>query len=203
MLADVQAADARFGDVNKHKMKKVLDKVKVALKEEEEAAKREAALPKVGTKENCPGRHGLRRALTTHSSFCCDICRCYQQQGVWMWGCRVCDWDVCEGRCHPAPVDLVTIENLRHSLESIDEGVEALKAEAPHDLKTKLALKESEVYKLEKKLDNATAKELAENSPLEMSEEDARTQKKDLLRSSEALLSKIEGIFTELKESAS
>lgn len=203
LLADVQAADARFGDVNKHKMKKVLDKVKVAWKEDEEAAKREAALPKVGTKENCPGRHGLRRALTTHASFCCDTCRCYQDRGVWMWGCRLCDWDVCEGRCHPAPVNLVTIENFRQALDSIDEGIGALKAEAPHDLKTKLALKESEVYKVEKKLDNATAKELAENSPLEMSEEDARAQKKDLLQSSEALLSKIEDIFRELAENAS
>jgi len=200
LLTAVQAADARFGDVGKHKMKKVLDKVKVALKEEEEAAKREAAIPKVGTKDNCPGRHGLVRAMTSHSSFCCDICRCYQPIGVWMWGCRQCDWDVCEGRCHPAPADAVTLENLREALTTIEEGVEVLKVEAPSDLKTRLALKEAEVYKLEKKLDNASAKELADNSPLQTSEEEARTHKKELLRSTEALLAKIESIFESLKE---
>lgn len=203
LLAAVQAADARFGDVGKHKFKKVLDKVKVTVRQEVEAAKREAAAPKVGTKEDCPGKHGLERFTTTHSSFCCDTCRCYMQVGVWMWGCRQCDWDVCEGRCHPAPGQEVTLEKLSTSIESLEQRVLALEAEAPSDLKTKLALEESEVHKFEKKLDNATAKELANNSPLQISEDDARTEKKALLRRAEGLLAKIEGIFEQIKGSSS
>lgn len=203
LMTAVQAADARFGDVGKHKMKKVLDKVKATLREEQEIAKREAAAPKVGTMTDCPGRHGLTRFTTTHSNFCCDTCRCYQQIGTWMWGCRVCDWDVCEGRCHPSPADAVTLGNLRQGLGNLEERVEDLQQEAPSDLKTKLALVEAEVHKLEKKLDNATARDLADASPLQMSEEEARTDKKALLKRTEVLLAKIEGIFGNLSQEVS
>merc|ERR1719330_1386686 len=126
LLKAVQDSSAEFSGVSLPKFKRVLAKVKAAVKEEEEQARIEAAKPRVGTKENCPGRHGLVRFITNHASYCCDTCRCYLPIGSPMWGCRECDWDVCEGRCHPAQVSL---EELKASLGGLEARIEALQQE--------------------------------------------------------------------------
>jgi len=197
LLAAVQAGDTSYAAVGLHKFKKVLAKARAAMAEELEQARIEAAKPKVGSKDNCPGRHGLTRFLTNHSSYCCDTCRCYLPQGAPMWGCRTCDWDVCEGRCHAPPT---SIEALKGSIASLAEQVDLLQSEAPAGLRTKLALVEADVHKTERRLDDTSVQDIIAGSPLQMSEEEARTEKKALIKSSEALLARIEGIFDELKE---
>lgn len=194
LLTAVQEADAKFASVGIQKFKKALTKVKAALKEEEEAARIEAAKPRVGTKDDCPGRHGLSRFLTNHGSYCCDTCRCYVPIGSPMWGCRQCDWDVCEGRCRPAEA-MASLEDFDDSMSALEERVSVLRKEAPADFKPRLAQAESEVHKLEKKLDCSTAKGLAEVSKLAIGEEEARESKKKLLGRTERLLTEIEGLF--------
>merc|ERR1712232_1221862 len=100
--------------------------------------------------------------------------------------------DVCEGRCHKA---VIKLEDLHSSLSSLEKRVEELEQAAKEDLKTQLALEEAAVHQLEKRIDNSTAKDLAEASPLQMQVEEARIQKKDLLGRTDKLLAKIEGIF--------
>merc|ERR1719316_1547707 len=104
------------------------------MKEDEEQAKLEATRPKVGSAENCPGKHGLKRFLANHASFCCDTCRCYVPQGAPMWGCRLCDWDVCEGRCHPA---WKSVQDLKASLSGLEKQVKELTAGDEADSKTR------------------------------------------------------------------
>mmetsp|Transcript_31925 Transcript_31925/g.91624 ORF Transcript_31925/g.91624 Transcript_31925/m.91624 type:complete len:116 (-) Transcript_31925:94-441(-) len=113
-----------------------------------------------------------------------------------MWGCRVCDWDVCEGRCHP---ETMTLQDVKASLTSVDARIEELLQKGDGDMKTQLALEEAKVHALEKRLDNSSAKDLAEASILQMSEEEARAEKKELLRSTEKVLAKLESIFAGLK----
>lgn len=196
LLAAVQSADSAFGDVGFQKFKRTLAKVKAVIKEEEELAAAEARKPKVGSKDNCPGGHGLARFLTNHASYCCDTCRCYLPEGAPMWGCRVCDWDVCEGRCR---TQALTLEDLNASLSALENRVEALCQDAPDDLKTQLALEEAKVHQLEKKLDNAAASDLARASKFKMEDDEARAQKKSLLTRTEQLLSRLEKAFEELK----
>lgn len=197
VLAAVQEAHAEFAGVGIMKFKKVLSKVKAEIKEEEEKARIEAAKPKTGSIENCPRKHGLLRFITNHASYCCDTCRCYLPEGAPMWGCRECDWDVCEGRCHPAAT---TLTDLKATLSALETRVEVLRLDEPSDMKTKLALAESEVHKLEKSLDNASVQDLVRFSIIKITEEEARVEKKALISGSEALLSKIETIFTNLRK---
>lgn len=200
LLAAVKEAHPDdFTGVGIQKFKKLLAKLKTAIKEEQEQARIEAAKPKVGSIENCPGKHGLKRFMTNHSSYCCDTCRCYLPEGAPMWGCRECDWDVCEGRCHPQGT---TLSDLQATLSALEQRVKVLVVEAPSDLKTKLALVEADVHKLEKSLDNVAVADLVKWSVLKITEEDARNDKKSLIAGSEALLSKIEGIFSGIKNEA-
>jgi len=201
LLAAVQAANAdAFSGVSIMKFKKVLTKVKAAVKEEEEQARIEASRAKVGTIDNCPGRHGLVRFLTNHGSYCCDTCRCYLPIGAPMWGCRECDWDVCEGRCHPAGVSL---SDLKARMAGLEKQTAELAA-GGIDRKTKLAAVEAEVHKLEKTLDNAKVAELValqlSMAKLTITEDDARAEKKALLARSGDLLTKIESVFISIKE---
>merc|ERR1719215_2465970 len=81
----LQATDPRFAAVSFQKFKKLATAAKATVKEEQEQAKIEAAKPKVGGKGNCAARCGLTRFITNHSSYCCDICRCYLPEGAPMW----------------------------------------------------------------------------------------------------------------------
>lgn len=198
LLAAVQASSAEFSALPFMKFKKAFAKEKAAIKAEEERIKAEALKPKVGTKDNCKGRHGLVRFLTTHNSFCCDICRCYLPVGSPMWGCRECDWDVCEGRCHPAGASITDLQN---KLGGMEKQLDALVAGAPHDLKTKVALLEADVHKFEKALDNASVADLVALNILKISEEEVRTRKKALIAGSEKLLSRIDGVFADINDS--
>jgi hypothetical protein len=196
----LQAKDERFASFGLQKFKKVYAKVKAQIVEDAEQAKIEAGKPKVGSAENCPGKHGLQRFTTTHASYCCDVCRCYLAQGAPMWGCRQCDWDVCEGRCHPA---YKTLEDLKASFKGLESQVNDLRAEETSDVKTRLAQVEVDVHKLEKSLDNTSVQELCKASVLQLKEENVRNEKKALIRSTEALLQDIEVIFAKLKLNSS
>lgn len=195
LLIAVKAADSRFESVGIHKIKKLVKD----LKPEFEANSNSNANGKaqmgntpskpVGSKDDCPGAHGLTRFLTDHASFCCDVCRCYLPEGAAMWGCRKCDWDVCEARCH---VKQETLPDLDTACAALEKRFQDLKLE--YD-RTRMACLEAEVHKLEKRLDSCSAAELAKHSPIVIGEEDARLQKKSLLKRSEALLEQIDGCF--------
>lgn len=192
----LQASDERFAAVSLMKFKKIFSKVKTTIKEGEEQAKLEAGKPKAGTAEDCPGKHGLRRALTNHSSYCCDVCRSYCPQGAFMWSCRICGWDVCEGRCHGA---WTSLEDLKEKLAGLVSQVEELKKADATDLKTRLALVETDVHKFERCLDNTPVHELCQASILQLEEDEARVEKKAVIKDTEALLQTIEILFSSLR----
>jgi hypothetical protein len=49
-----------------------------------------------GGARNCPGEHGLVSFQTAKSGFGCDICSQRVDQHTAMYGCRQCNYDVCE-----------------------------------------------------------------------------------------------------------
>jgi len=50
----------------------------------------------------CPGWHGLKSFQTSHRGFTCDG-PCGKRQSIYsqMWGCRICDFDLCS-KCYAA-----------------------------------------------------------------------------------------------------
>ena len=44
----------------------------------------------------CPGKHVLSSFSTPDAEFSCDVCRTVFRTGTHMYGCRECDWDICE-----------------------------------------------------------------------------------------------------------
>eukprot|EP00440_Ansanella_granifera_P018553 gb/GFBE01020151.1/.p1 GENE.gb/GFBE01020151.1/~~gb/GFBE01020151.1/.p1 ORF type:complete len:237 (+),score=51.54 gb/GFBE01020151.1/:1-711(+) len=193
VLAALQRNDEKWAGVSAPKCKRALQAVRG------EIAKREAdALARRKTKWDCPGGHGLARFMTPHASFCCDVCRCYVQQGAGMWGCRECDWDVCEQRCRPK--DTQGLDDLQATLTSLEKRVEIARQMPVVEEKTALALLESEVHLLEKALDGADLTVLVSRSLDLISEEDARQRRKTLLRLTEELLEAIEARFRVLRE---
>lgn len=189
----LQASDERFADVGLQKFKKIFAKVKTSITEEGENAKLKAAKPQAGDAENCPQRCGpMKRSLAKPGGFCCDVCRCHIKEGAPTWCCRPCNWDVCEGKCHPA---WKSLEDLKDTLSGLEKRIEELSIEAPAEMQTKLALVETDVHKFERLLDNASVDELCKASVFTMDEGEARNGKKALIKGSEKLLQKIEGIF--------
>lgn len=47
--------------------------------------------------------HGVQEFTTPKDSFSCDICGKPQPRGVLMYGCRICNWDICF-ECHVSGV---------------------------------------------------------------------------------------------------
>jgi hypothetical protein len=45
----------------------------------------------------CHAGHALVEFATDTGDYGCDVCDALQRRGVRMFGCRACDWDVCEG----------------------------------------------------------------------------------------------------------
>ena len=91
-----------------------------------------------------------------------DEGRVYQPQGSAMWGCRSCDWDVCEQRCRPKGSH--SVMDLKLTLNSLEERAEkaiARKAEEPAEAKSLLAQVEAEVKRLEASLDSSDLDALA------------------------------------------
>lgn len=195
VLTALQAEDARFATVSQHKCKRALQAVKA------EIANREAKRMAIrGTAHDCPQGHGLARFITSHASFCCDVCRVYQPIGSAMWGCRRCDFDVCEARCRSKGTQ--SIDDLGGTLASLDHR--AQDAEKMHlaEAKSSLAQIEAEVQSLEKALDSMDFEEmlkLQEQLGRNTTEEKLRAERRSLLKSTETLLQQIEGKFSALK----
>ena len=96
-----------------------------------------------------------------------------------------------------------SLPNLTAVLDKLFEEVDEAVKEEPADLRTRLALVESEVHKFEQRIDGVTAADLAKSHPPPgLSEEEARAEKKSLLRRSEQLLENLDQIFQELKRQA-
>jgi len=192
VLAALQES-GRWADVSAPKCKRVLKTVRDDIAEREKAA-----LARRGTKYDCPKGHGLARFRTPHASFCCDVCRVYVSQGAGMWGCRECDWDVCEMRCRPK--ELQGLADLQATLDSLNKRVEASLALEDAEKRLTLALLESEVHQLEKSIDGSDLAVLISNAVYPMTEETARAHRKTLLQGTEALCERIEKQFKALKE---
>jgi len=189
--AVVGALHERGFTVSVAKGKRALQDVKKQL-----AAREATALARRRTAYDCPGGHGLSRFLTRHDGFCCDTCRVYQPLGSPMWGCRQCDWDVCEARCRPK--DSQTIVDLRGTMRSLEKRVEDATSST-------LAQIEAEVHQLEKVLDAADLASLVKlevqsgREPITL--EAMRLERKALLKDSETLLSGIDARFMEFRKS--
>lgn len=67
-----------------------------------EVPRRSGRLAHKGTKQEkggasgCPGGHMLQKFVTVVEDWGCDKCEALQSAASTMWGCRVCDYDVCE-----------------------------------------------------------------------------------------------------------
>merc|ERR1711964_443754 len=47
------------------------------------------------TELECPGGHTSDWFDTPWRGFGCDLCGTKKSKGSTMWGCRICDWDIC------------------------------------------------------------------------------------------------------------
>jgi hypothetical protein len=217
LLAAVQASDSRFATLGIQKFKKTLTRVKAEQKDaaapdstavQAPAAPPASAPPKTtstaiakGTAQDCKAGHGLTRFFTYRGDFSCGLCRGKMPQGAPMWGCRVCDWNVCERQCHPS-VAQITLDTLRDEIECLEAKVAKLSDGSTALNRSLLAQVEAEVHAFERRLDGSTAKVLAQAAPVPMDEALARVEKKALLARSEALFTRIEATFTELAAAA-
>ncbi|CAK0854475.1 unnamed protein product [Prorocentrum cordatum] len=199
VLEALKKRDGRWASVSAPKCKRVLQQVRAEL-----AERAAAALKRRATAFDCPGGHGLVRFAASHGSFCCDVCRVYQPLLAGMWGCRKCDWDVCEARCRPK--DSQSLVDLDATFRSLELRTGEAAALAPAEAKAGLAQVEAEVHALEKALDS---KDLAALAELERtsgrgptSEEALRAERKRLLAATEGLLDRIEASFKEVRAAA-
>lgn len=113
LLEVVKANDAKFADVNIMKAKKMVQQIRQQNQQEESAVasvgdKKRQIVKTAKRHRTCPGKHGLTRFLSPHEGCCCDSChevpgrkKCVEI-GAAMWGCRVCNWDICEEKCYEA-----------------------------------------------------------------------------------------------------
>merc|ERR1719188_1465287 len=192
VLDALKKKDERWSSVSAPKCKRALQQVKTEI-----AERREAALKRRATAFDCPLGCGLARFTTQHSSYCCDVCRVYQPIGAGMWGCRKCDWDVCEARCRPK--ESQSLVDLDATLRSLDQRVDQTADQAAVEAKAALAQIEAEVHALEKALDSKDLGVLAELEKKSgrgpTTEENLRAERKRLLKATEALLGRIEACF--------
>eukprot|EP01084_Bolivina_argentea_P157969 275234_1 len=49
----------------------------------------------VNKESNCPGKHGLKKYKTPEDEWGCDVCQTEMSKGTVLYGCRICDFDVC------------------------------------------------------------------------------------------------------------
>mmetsp|Transcript_71687 Transcript_71687/g.134070 ORF Transcript_71687/g.134070 Transcript_71687/m.134070 type:complete len:244 (+) Transcript_71687:45-776(+) len=196
MLAALQA-EGDYAGVSAPRCKRALQAVRKRLADQEAA--RQARL---GTAFDCPKGHGLARFMTPHPSFCCDVCRVYQPQGSAMWGCRMCDWDVCEQRCRPK--ESHSLPDLRMTLESLELRATEAAAKPTVEAKSALAQVEAEVKRLEASLDSSDLDKLAKLEEAAgrgvVTREDMQKQRKAMLASVEQLFGRIDAAFEELKK---
>mmetsp|Transcript_67261 Transcript_67261/g.197444 ORF Transcript_67261/g.197444 Transcript_67261/m.197444 type:complete len:243 (-) Transcript_67261:96-824(-) len=186
--------DGKWPDLSAPKCKRALLAAKADM-----AQREAAAIARRGTKHDCPEGHGLARFITSHASFCCDVCRVYVPQGAGMWGCRKCDWDVCEQKCRTK--ESLGLADLSATLDSLRERIATASATLqPTEETSALAQLESEIHMLEKSLDAAEPSHLVKVSNERITEDGARAQRKSLLKGSEKLLESIEARFAELKK---
>eukprot|EP01083_Nonionella_stella_P268368 907200_1 len=90
------------------------DAGKVLQKIQRQKAKEDAPQPEEKKEEmeammegpNCPAKHGLNEFKAEADGFRCDICGLKKRKGDMMYGCRVCNYDVCAG-CKEGVVRLV------------------------------------------------------------------------------------------------
>mmetsp|Transcript_36043 Transcript_36043/g.84522 ORF Transcript_36043/g.84522 Transcript_36043/m.84522 type:complete len:234 (+) Transcript_36043:76-777(+) len=195
VLAALQS-EGDWATISAPKCKRALQAVRKRLADQEAA--RQARL---GTVHDCPKGHGLVRFMTPHASFCCDVCRVYQSQGSAMWGCRLCDWDICEQRCRPK--DSHSMTDLKLTLDSLESrATEASKMELA-EAKSSLAQVEAEVKRLEASLDSSDLDALAKLEEQAgrgvVTREDMQKRRKAMLASVEQLFGRIDAYFEELK----
>ena len=44
---------------------------------------------------NCPGKHGLNKYNSSKNGQCCNVCRTKMAKDSVLYGCKVCDFDLC------------------------------------------------------------------------------------------------------------
>jgi len=77
--------------------------------------------------EGCP--HGLNEFQTPHNGFTCDKCDSKQELGTTMWGCRLCNYDLCAA-CHQAKPSEEKLEEVEQAQSPMNADIQALKEEA-------------------------------------------------------------------------
>merc|ERR1719375_2331350 len=59
----------------------------------------EAVMAAASLDKRCPQKHRLTYFATDRYGFSCEICHLILPKGTLMWGCRKCDWDICDAHC--------------------------------------------------------------------------------------------------------
>jgi len=81
----------------KTQAKKEVKSVKKAAKKDAKQFKKDLKNDAIHyMKTNCPGYHGLKSQETTSHGWQCDGCKKYLEKYTIVYGCRKCDYDLCE-----------------------------------------------------------------------------------------------------------
>lgn len=103
--------------------------------------------PQAEAQEGCPCPHGLNEFQTFHNRFTCDGCGQQQELGTTMWGCRLCDYDLCAA-CRQQPAEDVEPSNNEEEAQSpMQANIQALKEEAMRCRKELRGMKQAQKAK--------------------------------------------------------
>eukprot|EP00747_Dinoflagellata_sp_TGD_P189642 gnl/TRDRNA2_/TRDRNA2_50199_c0_seq1.p1 gnl/TRDRNA2_/TRDRNA2_50199_c0~~gnl/TRDRNA2_/TRDRNA2_50199_c0_seq1.p1 ORF type:complete len:245 (+),score=67.96 gnl/TRDRNA2_/TRDRNA2_50199_c0_seq1:54-788(+) len=184
LLEAVKVCNAQCADVNIHKAKKIIQKIRQAKEKAQLMALESAKEAKLSG--SCPGSHTMVRYITDHEGYACNSChkapgrnKCVPI-GVAMWGCRICDWDVCEEKCYkhtPQGKQLSKVQQLNDVIDGLNKKLERAIAVSPDQVKLVkiLALVRQEVISHEEKVQAAPHDQWSAGG--EMSAEEALEQK--------------------------
>lgn len=112
----------------------------------------------------CPAGHELTRYIAEHEGYGCNNChknpgrdKCVPI-GNAMWGCRICDWDICEEKCYdatPQKSALSKVQHLEDALAGLQAKFDRCIAVSPDQEKLEKILKliTKEVQKMEENTD--------------------------------------------------
>jgi hypothetical protein len=98
----------------------------------------------------CPKAHGLAEFKATHQGFTCDICKLRQRQRAQMYGCDICDYDVCR-KCSKEYFKKEGKYRAKASKVQVNTTATTVTGGASAEKSTKLTKAEKKAAKAEKK----------------------------------------------------
>jgi len=177
LLDAVKSTDAKWADVNIQKAKRVVKAIREAQGAQAESnSKSEKVVAKEkGAEGLCPKNHKLTRFIA-YSLGCCDGCGGKVTTGDPMWGCRACDHDLCEAKCHKNQGSKKLLTQFSDVIEGLQLKIDQAVAISPtqEKLEKLLDLIKQETVKHEAQIAKTDDKQLAEEAELRVEEVELR-----------------------------